>query len=109
MIKLTLCRKRADKDGGRRRVKGLNCLPRTTRRRCRARILLPKYNDRGPTLFLIFRDTCDVVVNTCWHTQKLKNRSVTFKKIGQFRWKPLDWIGISYDGNNLIKTACIFL
>lgn len=36
MIELTLCRKRADKDGGGGWVKGLNCLPLMTRNRCHA-------------------------------------------------------------------------
>lgn len=44
MIKLTLCEEGADKDGGGKRVKGLNCLPRMTRRRFHAQISHPKHN-----------------------------------------------------------------
>lgn len=54
MIKLTLCREGADKDGGGKRVKGLNCLPRMTRRRCHTQISHPKYNGRRPGPFINF-------------------------------------------------------
>lgn len=54
MIKLTLCREGADKDGGGKRVKGLNCLPGMTRRRCHAQISHPKYNGRRPGPFINF-------------------------------------------------------
>lgn len=63
MIKLTLCEEGADKDGGRKRVKGLNCLPHMTRTRFHAQISQPKCNCGRLGLSL-----CDVVLVLQGHT-----------------------------------------